>query len=176
MDTANEEAPMATKADFTQEEWATVRDTPYLAAMAVTVAGASGILGTLKEAFSATSSLVEGMRSQSDLIRSLSAREEIQAAQETVRSLVQPGPGADLAALKTKLESLVTERVRAAVVVLSKKGNSQDVAAYRDFVKGVGDRVSQAAKEGGFLGFGGERVSEGEKTMLAALDRALTTA
>ena len=165
---------MATKADFTQEEWATVRDTPYLAAMAVTVAGASGLVGTIKEAFAATSSLVGGMKSQSDLIRTLSAKEEIQAAQEQVRSLVQPEAGADLAALKKKLESLVSERTRAAVVVLSKKGSSQDVAAYRDFLKGVGERVAEAAKEGSFLGFGGERVSEGEKTMLAALDRALT--
>jgi hypothetical protein len=165
---------MATKADFTQEEWATVRDTPYLAAMAVTVAGASGLVGTLKEAFAATSSLVAGMKSQSDLIRALSSKDEIQAAQEQIRSLVQPEPGADIAALKAKLESLVSERTRAAVVVLSRKGSSQDVAAYRDFVKGVGARVAEAAKEGSFLGFGGERVSEGEKTMLATLDRALT--
>ena len=167
---------MATKADFTQDEWATVRDTPYLAAMAVTVAGASGLVGTLKEAFAATSSLVEGMRSQSELVRLLSGKEEIQAAQERIRSLMHPEPGTDLAALKAKLESLVSERARQAVVVLSKKGSSQDVAAYRDFVKGVGERVAEAAKEGSFLGFGGERVSEGERTMLATLDRALTAA
>src|SRR5512138_1503573 len=87
---------MASKADFTQEEWSAVRDAPYLAAMAVTVAGASGLIGTLKEAFAATSSLVQGMKSPSELIRSLSAREEIQAAQEGVRSLVQPAAGSDL--------------------------------------------------------------------------------
>jgi hypothetical protein len=166
---------MASRSDFTSEEWSTVRNGPYLAAMGVTIAGASGLIGTLKEAFTAASSLVEGTRSQNELVRALSAKEEIQAAQEAVRSLIQPGPSADLAALKAKLQSLVTERVREAVVVLSTKGTSQDVAAYREFVKGVGDRVSQAATEGGFLGFGGARVSEGEQTMLAVLDRALTT-
>jgi hypothetical protein len=165
---------MATKSDFTPEEWSTVRNGPYLAAMGVTIAGASGFVGTLKEAFTAASSLVEGTRSQSELVRSLSAREEVKAAQESVRSLVQPGQSPDLAALKTKLQALVTEKLHDAVVVLSKKGSSQEVAAYRDFVKGVGTRVSEAAKEGGFLGFGGERVSEGEQTMLSALDRALT--
>jgi hypothetical protein len=165
---------MASKADFTQEEWSAVRDAPYLAAMAVTVAGASGLIGTLKEAFTATSSLVQGMKSQSELIRSLSAREEIQAAQEGVRSLVQPAAGSDLGALKAKLQSLVSDRVHAAVDVVSKKGTGQDVAAYREFVKGIGDRVAEAAKEGGLLGFGGERVSEGERSMLALLDRALT--
>jgi hypothetical protein len=165
---------MTTKADFTQEEWSAVRDAPYLAAMAVTVAGASGLIGTVKEAFAATSSLVEGTKSQNDLIRAISGREEIQAAQESIRSLVQPQPGTDLAAFKSKIQTLVSERVHTAVGVLTRKGGTQDVAAYRDFVKGVGERVSQAASEGGFLGFGGERVSEGERTMLAALDQALT--
>src|SRR5262245_49184552 len=87
---------MATKADFTPEEWSAVRDAPYLAAMAVTVAGASGLIGTIKEAFAATSSLVEGTKSQNDLIRAISGREEIKAAQESIRSLVQPQPGTDL--------------------------------------------------------------------------------
>ena len=40
-------------------------------------------------------------------------------------------------------------------------------------VKSLGKRVAEAAKEGSFLGFGGERVSEGERQMLAKLDRAL---
>ena len=33
--------------------------------------------------------------------------------------------------------------------------------------------MAHAATEGGFLGFGGERVSEGELTMLAAIRNAL---
>ena len=37
-----------------------------------------------------------------------------------------------------------------------------DLAAYQGFVKALGERVANAAKEGGFLGIGGERVSEGE--------------
>src|SRR5262245_65772878 len=165
---------MTTKADFSQEEWSAVRDGPYLAAVAVTVAGASGLIGTLKEACAATSSLVQGAKSQNEVIRALSGGEEIRAAQESIRTLVQPQPGADVAAFKSKLETLVSERVHSAIGVLSRKGGAEDVAAYRDFVKGVGERVSQAASEGGFLGFGGERVSEGERTMLAALDRART--
>jgi hypothetical protein len=164
---------MSTKADFTQDEWSTIRDAPYLAAMGVTVAGASGLIGTVKEAFAATSSLVEGTKSESELIRSLSAREEIQAAQDSIRSLLQPKPGADLAVFKMQVQSLVSERVHAAIDLVARKGAGQDVAAYRDFVRGVGERVSHAASEGGFLGFGGERVSEGERSMLAALDRAL---
>jgi glutamine synthetase len=42
---------MSTKTDFTPEEWETLRNAPYLAAAAVMVAGRSGILGSIKEAF-----------------------------------------------------------------------------------------------------------------------------
>ena len=40
-------------------------------------------------------------------------------------------------------------------------------------MKALARRVAEAAKEGSFLGFGGERVSEGERQMLAKLDGAL---
>jgi len=39
----------------------------------------------------------------------------------------------------------------------------------------VAENVAKAAKEGGFLGFGGERVSEGEKALFADLGRVLET-
>jgi len=75
---------MAIKADFTSEEWTTLRDAPDLAAAAVTVAGTSGLIGTLEEAFSTVSALAEGcgaMRS-----RAPSVRERDRAAQGSVRS------------------------------------------------------------------------------------------
>ena len=165
---------MATKADFTPEEWSVVRDAPYLTAMAMTVAGASGLVGTLKEAVAASSSLVEGMRSDSELVRSVCTRDEMQAAQASVRSMTESMKGADLATVKSKVQSLATEKVHAAIGLLSRKGAGPDVAGYGVFVKGIGQRVAEAASEGGFLGFGGERVSEGERQMLAALERALS--
>jgi hypothetical protein len=166
---------MTTKAEFTPEEWTTLRDAPHVVAGAVSVAGASGLLGTLKEVFSTVSGLVAGMRSENELIRSLCAREEIQGAQESLRSLVKQAPGADLETVKTRLQSLATEKVVAALGVLKRKAGPEDVAAYRAFVRGLGERVSEAAVEGSFLGFGGERVSEGERKMLAALDGVLAT-
>ena len=38
---------------------------------------------------------------------------------------------------------------------------------------GVAEKVANAAKEGGFFGFGGERVSAGEKAFLDELNTAL---
>jgi hypothetical protein len=37
----------------------------------------------------------------------------------------------------------------------------------------LANRVTSAAKEGGFMGFGGERISEGERVLLGELSQAL---
>lgn len=161
---------MSSKTDFTSEEWSTLRDAPQVVALAVAVSGASGIVGTLKEAFSSSVALVEGTKSESELIRSLCSREEISAGQHDLRASLPQGAGLDDA--RQKLAALAVEKARAAMEILRRKGGA-DAEAYRGFVKGVGERVAQSAKEGGVLGFGGERVSEGERQMLASLDGAL---
>jgi len=43
----------------------------------------------------------------------------------------------------------------------------------RRWLYGIADKVANAAKEGGFLGFGGTRVSEDEQAFLTDLRTAL---
>jgi hypothetical protein len=45
--------------------------------------------------------------------------------------------------------------------------------SYREFVRRTAQNVAEAAKEGGFLGIGGEQVSDAEKKTLADIDRVL---
>ena len=73
---------MASKTTFTPEEWNTIRDAAHLSAMAVTVSGASGIVGTLKETFAMASSLVEGLKSDDELVRSICSKDEVKEAQQ----------------------------------------------------------------------------------------------
>lgn len=164
---------MADKSAFTAEEWSVLRDTPHLAALAVATAGASGVIGTLQEAFSSSAGLVQGTKSEHPLIRALCAREEMSAAQRSLRESVAAFQGSGAQAAREKLEALALGKVRDAMEILSRKGEPEDTQAYADFVKDLGRRVAQAAKEGGFLGFGGERVSEGERQVLSSLDAVL---
>jgi len=164
---------MADKTTFTPEEWSTLRDAPQLVALAVATSGASGVFGTIKEAFSSSAALVEGMKSTSPLISALCNHDEIVAGQQGLKATLPELKGGDAEAMKQKLSQLAVDKVRAAVAAVEGKGTPQDVEAYRTFLKGLGERVAQAAKEGGFLGFGGERVSEREKRMLAAIESAL---
>jgi hypothetical protein len=46
-------------------------------------------------------------------------------------------------------------------------------AAFREWLKGIAARVAEAGTEGGFLGFGGEKVSAAERATLERLGSAL---
>jgi len=48
-----------------------------------------------------------------------------------------------------------------------------DAPAFKTWLAAVSERVAEASKEGGFLGFGGVQVSDAEKATLAEIDAAL---
>ena len=163
---------MANRALFTDDEWNALCDTPQLVGLAVALSGASGITGTIKETFASSMVMVEGQKSESELIRAICAKDEVQAAQHGMRESLLTLTKDDFETVQRKLATLALDRTRAAITVLQRKAPA-DVAAYRGFVATLGERVAEAAKEGGFLGFGGERVSAGEQQMLAKLGEAL---
>jgi len=49
-----------------------------------------------------------------------------------------------------------------------------EARAFRTWLRGIARDVAEAGTEGGFLGFGGEQVSEAEKATLAKIDGALS--
>jgi hypothetical protein len=164
---------MANKSSFSPEEWSTIREAPHLVALAISAAGASGMMGTLKEAVSGSSAIVEGMKSENELIRALCAKEEVRGASDAIRSQLKDLSGADLPAVKSKVKELAIVRLKAAMSTLKAKGGPGDAATYRNLIENVAKRVSEAAKEGGFMGFGGERVSKDEKQMIESLETVL---
>jgi hypothetical protein len=68
---------------------------------------------------------------------------------------------------------MAVDKASKAVATLKSKGASGDLDTYRSFLVDLADRTAKAAKEGSFLGFGGERVSEGERNVIARLSQAL---
>lgn len=164
---------MSDKTTYTPEEWTTITEAPAVTAIAVAIAGASGLFGTLAEVFSTTSTLVEGMKSENPLIRAICTRDDLMAAQKGAKEKLKELMSGDLTATQNKVRMKALELLRRGVETIEAKGSPEDVGAYRAFVHQIGEKVANAAKEGGFLGFGGERVSEGERTMLAAIDQAI---
>ena len=161
---------MTAKTAFTTDEWATLRNTPNLVAAATMLAGNSGLFGSFKESFATAQAMFQGISSSNELIKSLSQREEISAAQEFVRSQVSFAEAKNAPA---KFSGLAAGGTTSALAILRTKATPEDVAAYKAWLADVADKISASAKEGGFLGFGGELISEGEKTFISALKQAI---
>ena len=81
--------------------------------------------------------------------------------------------GADFKSIQAELRKAATDKSRVAFDLLRQKRTSDNVTAFGDFLMKLGDKVANAAKEGAFLGFGGERVSEEEQYLLAELGQTL---
>jgi hypothetical protein len=161
---------MAKKADFTTEEWETLRDAPLLVTLSVATAGSSGPIGSLQEAFAPVHAIVEAAKGNNELLRNVVDRAELKAAQQSIHSSVK---ATDIKSMRESLQAMAADKAGKAVATLKLKGAAGDLDAYRAFLVDLADRTAKAAKEGSFMGFGGERVSEGERTVIARISQAL---
>ena len=162
---------MTAKSDFSSAEWKILREAPHLVIFAVTVAGASGFFGTMAEAMAPSPIISEALKGSNQLLREICAKEEMMASIESIKDRAKDY--GDFTGIQSSLRREAVDKARAAVGLLRQKGSPEDVAAYREFLITLGDRVANAAKEGDFLGFGGERVSEHERTLLSELAEAI---
>jgi len=164
---------MATRADFTPEQWQALRVAPQVVALATAAAGNSGLFGSLSEGMATASTIAEAMRGDHPLLKEIFGRDEIRASQDEIRAMISGV--ADKASLNTKLQDTAASTIRTALAALAAKGMTADADAFRRLLGGIADKVANASKEGSFLGFGGERVSEGERQFIARLNDVLGT-
>ena len=162
-------AGMLTKNDFSSAEWTTLRDTPFLVGFATLLAGSSG-LGTFKELFALSQGIMQNQSSPIALIRDLTGMGEMQAAQASIKQSLgsqseKPSP--------ENVRQAAIRQVRSAMGTLAAHGATEETEAYRRMLYGVAEKVANAAREGGFLGFGGTVVSEGERSFLNELGTTL---
>ncbi len=162
---------MATKADFTAQEWEVLRDAPHLVMLSVATAGFSGPIGSIKEAFAPLGAIIEAAKGNDALLRGVCDREELKAAQQSLRNSIKTG--GDAQALREQLQNAAAEKAEAADAILKQKGSPEDLKAFCQLLMDIADRTANAAKEGSFLGFGGERVSEGERAVIKRIAQAL---
>ena len=157
---------MATKANFTPDEWKAILGSPMLAGMAVTLAEPSGLWGTMKEGMASGYAVLEAKRDA--------------GASELAKALV-----ADIAAqdgLKAQLTGKSPAEIKQqAIATLTRVGQILDAKAPADapafkawlILRHVAEKVAEASTEGGFLGFGGVRVTDAEKASIAEVAQAL---
>jgi hypothetical protein len=160
---------MLTKNDFSATDWTTLRDTPYLVGLATMLAEPSG-LGTLKESIAIAVGIAENQSSEIPLIRDLTSRPEMDAAQASLRGKFT---GPQSASFKDVVQDLALSQARSSMELLSGKASADELNAWRKLLYGLADKVANASKEGGVLGFGGKPVSEAEQRFLDELQDAI---
>lgn len=162
---------MATKTDFSATEWETLRDAPHAVVLAVAAAGASGLFGSIQEAMAPAGVLVEALKGENQLLRQICDKEEIKASIDSLKDMAKPSN--DFKSIQALYRKVAIDKSQTGLDLLKRKGTPEDVAAFRSFLLKLGEKVANAAKEGAFLGFGGVRVSEEERVILAELSQAL---
>lgn len=162
---------MATKANFTPDEWKQLLESPMLASMAVTAAEPSGLWGMLKESFAAGGTMVKAKTDAgaNELIKAVVAEFDTSEGRGAARDGLQARlSGSKPAEVKDK----AIAGLRQVTALLDAKA-PDDAAAFKTWLQSIGQHVAEAAKEGGFLGFGGVQVSDAEKATLAEISQAL---
>jgi hypothetical protein len=164
---------MTTRNDFTMAQWQALRNAPQLVALATAAAGNSGLFGSLSEGIATASKIAEGAKGEYPLLREIFDKNEIRVAQDEIRSILKDVK--DRGQLNSLLQEITANTITNAVGALDAKGLTTEAQAYRGFLGGIAQKVASASKEGGFLGIGGERISEGERQFIDSLHKLLGT-
>ena len=156
------------KDDFTDDEWARLKRAPFVAGMAISLADPGGPIEAVKET-AATLKTVRAAESggRGELVGAL-AKEVVEDAGHRKNPLggFKPTKGATAGVE-------ILDELREVNRIVSAKAAPEDAAALREWLLDAAQEAADAAKEGGFMGFHAERVSEGEQRMLDSLSEAL---
>jgi hypothetical protein len=161
---------MTSRADFTDEEWSRLGRAPLVAGMAITIADPGGPIEAVKESTAALRTLV-------DASRDASFGEFVQSVAEDVAAKAKrrENPMAGFKPDSRRAREEILDELRAVNALLQEKATPDEIADFREWLRSASQRAAMAAKEGGFLGIGGERVSEREQQMLETIGEIFGT-
>jgi hypothetical protein len=157
---------MTAKSDFTAEEWIQVRRAPFVAGMAISLADPGGPIEVAKESM-ATIKSATNPPSREQLLAEVAL--DIQSMTQQKQN-----PLGDFKLSKgTPAGEQILDELRAVKGIVTSNATPEEGAAFSQWLITTAQAAADAAKEGGFMGFGATRVSEGEKDMLDRVRSAL---
>lgn len=165
--------------NYTDEELELLTTTPSMIGSAIAFSESSGVVGTVTEAMSNAKAVLAGVPDypQNALIGTVAPNiEDRKDAMEKAKAM----RANMMARMKQKgitsrdgLYQQVVEDCRAVAQILDAKADANEAREYRQWVMQIAEKVAMSAKEGGFMGFGGERLSDGEKQAIGDVAGAL---
>jgi hypothetical protein len=158
---------VTTKNDFTEEEWSRVVRAPLVAGMSVSLADPGGPIEAAKET-TATLKTATNPPSREQLLTEVAL---------DLQAMVQQrhNPLSEFKVTRDRDPGeQVLEELRAVRAVVATKATAEETDAFGQWLVSSAQGAAEAAKEGGFLGFGAELVSEREQAMLDRVRAAVT--
>jgi hypothetical protein len=159
---------MTTKDDFTEEEWGRLERAPVVAGMAISLADPGGPIEAVKESVATIRTVTEAAQSGGGELVDLVAASVAGKAKQRQSPLGDFKPKGAMAGQE------ILDELRAVNELVTRKATPEEAAAFREWLLTAAKRAAEAAKEGGFMGFKAERVSEGEQQMLDKLGEVLS--
>jgi hypothetical protein len=151
---------MTTKGDFTEDEWVRLRRAPLVAGMAISLADPGGPIEMAKETM-ATVRSATNPPSREQLLTEVAL--EIQGMTQQKQN---PLSGYQLDKNAGAPGQQVLDELRDVQGIVAAKATPEESTAFGAWMLATAQAAADAAKEGGFMGFGAQQVSQGEKDML----------
>ena len=161
---------MTTKSDFTDEEWTRVVRAPMVAGLAISIADPGGPIEMAKESM-ATLKAATNPPSREQLLAEVAL--EIQAlAQQRHNPLkgFKPAPAPGQSA-----GDVVVEELRTVQSLVAATATPEEAAAFGTWLVTAAQAAADAAKDGGFMGFHAQQVSDREQAMIEQVRAAVAT-
>ena len=159
---------MTGKADFTEAEWTRLKRGPFIAGMAITISDPGGPIELVKETAATLKTVRDAADSsgRGELVDGV-ARDVVADAQ------LRKSPLRDFKARGALAVQEILEELGEVNRIVSEKATPEEADEYREWLRAAAQEAANAAKEGGFMGFHAQRVSEGEQRMLDKLAEVL---
>jgi hypothetical protein len=153
---------MTTKNDFTDEEWTRVLRAPFVAGMAISLADPGGPIEMSKETMTTMKSATNPP-----------TREQLLAEIALdIQSMTQQRQS-PISGFKPQAAQQILDELGAVSEIVSSKATAEEASAFKQWLLTTAQAAADAAKEGGFMGFGAVQVSEGEQKMLDQVRAAI---
>lgn len=158
---------VTTKADFSEDEWARIVRSPFIAGMAITLADPGGPIEAAKESMASIKSATNPP-SREQLVSeiALDIQAQVQQHHNPVKGYRPTGgvaPGEQ-----------VLQEITEVVAIVRTKATAEEAAAFGAWLVATAEDAAHAAKEGGFMGFKAELVSERETEMIEKVRAAVS--
>jgi hypothetical protein len=162
---------VTTKSDFSEEEWSRILRAPFVAGLAISLADPSGPIEAAKESM-ATVKSATNPSSREQLVTEVAL--DIQAEVQQKRNPLK-GYHPSLEGTAPSGEQVLVE-LSAVQAIVAAQATPEETAAFGQWLVASAQAAANAAKKGGFMGFGAAQVSKGEKEMLDQVRAAVSQA